>query len=137
MIDPTTHSSDRKEHWSDKLLRVGEVSVVISITFTSLLAIGYGLIWLAWCNQQTRAIRLTGLAKTMNENWKVILILLVPLFYRTVRMFLERAQEFAGIKAPIQQPPLGEKGHEIRQAEFQKLPEGPTGPTGSPPGGAK
>jgi hypothetical protein len=122
MVDPSIQFSDRKERWSDKLLRVGEVSVVISITFTALLAVGYGLFWLGWCNQQTRAIRLTGLAKALNENWKVILILLVPLFYRTVRMFLERVQKVAGIEAPIQQPPLGEKGDEIRPSELQKLP---------------
>jgi hypothetical protein len=37
-------------------------------------------------------------------------------------MFLERVQKVAGIEAPIQQPPLGEKGDEIRPSELQKLP---------------
>lgn len=132
MVDPSALPSDRKEPWSDKLLRLGEVSVVISITFTALLAVGYGLVWLAWCDQQIRATRLIELARALNENWKVILILLVPLFYRTVRMFLERAQKFAGIEAPIRQPPLGERGDEIRPSELQNLPsEEDSGPGAS------
>jgi hypothetical protein len=38
--------------------------------------------------------------RTITENWKAVLILfLIPLFYRTSRRFLERAKKFAGIEA--------------------------------------
>jgi hypothetical protein len=36
----------------------------------------------------------------LNGNWKIGLLLLIPLFFRTVRTFLERAEKFAGIEAP-------------------------------------
>ena len=37
---------------------------------------------------------------TVTDNWKAVLILfLVPLFYRTMRGFLERARKIAGIEA--------------------------------------
>lgn len=40
-----------------------------------------------------------GILKTASENWKAVLILfLIPLFYRTARQFLERARKFAGIE---------------------------------------
>lgn len=38
--------------------------------------------------------------KEIAGNWKAALVvLLIPLFYRTVRMFLEKARKFAGIEA--------------------------------------
>ena|SRR5260370_41647264 len=36
--------------------------------------------------------------KSLSENWKVGLILLIVLFYGTVRKFLEEVHEFAGMK---------------------------------------
>ncbi len=116
------------ERNSDKLLRFGEISVVISITFVILLLICYGVYWLVWCDQQTRSSRLGQLAKSLNENWKVSLILLVPLFYRTIRIFLERVEKAFGIEAPHRQPPVGEKGSEIRQSELQNLPSEESAP---------
>lgn len=32
------------------------------------------------------------------QNWKIVLILMIPLFYQTVRTFLEEVQEAWGIK---------------------------------------
>ncbi|MBI3582724.1 MAG: hypothetical protein HY096_02085 [Nitrospinae bacterium] len=34
----------------------------------------------------------------INNHWKAFVIILVPLFYRTVRVFLEEVQEFHGMK---------------------------------------
>jgi hypothetical protein len=62
-----------------------------------------------------------------NENWKIGLLLLVPLFYRTVRAFLERVEEFMGMKAPrtpilpsttaVQQNPKVESGRDEERGE--------------------
>ena len=116
---------------SDRLLRLGEVCIVLSITFVVLLMVVYGLFWLAWCNQETRAVRLAGMAKVLNDNWKVALLLLIPLFYRTIRVFLERVEKAWGMEAPIyREAPSGEKGAEIRQSELQGLPpEETSGPS--------
>ena len=34
----------------------------------------------------------------VSQNWKIVLILMIPLFYQTVRTFLEEVQEAWGIK---------------------------------------
>jgi hypothetical protein len=124
-VGPKSDPDNLSDRFSDKLLRLGEVCVVLSITFVVLLMVTYGLFWLVWCDQQTRAIRLAGIAKVLNDNWKVSLLLLIPLFYRTIRVFLERVEEAWGMKAPRRPPPAGEKGDEILPSEAQKLPSGP------------
>ena len=54
--------------------------------------------------------QLDGL-KSLSENWKIGLILLIALFYETVRTFLEEVREFAGMKriqhgTEIEQKPI-------------------------------
>ena len=34
----------------------------------------------------------------LSVNWKALLILVIPLFYHTIRTFLEEVREFAGMK---------------------------------------
>lgn len=46
------------------------------------------------------------------ENWKIVVIILVPLFYRTVRIFLEEVREWAGMKRKPR--------HEIQEDEETK-----------------
>ena len=55
--------------------------------------------------------RIGQIIRFLNENWKPILLLLVPLFYRPIRTFLEEIEEFRGArrtkipeKAPLQAP---------------------------------
>ena len=36
--------------------------------------------------------------RTLNDNWKAVLLILIPLFYRTIRMFLEQTEEAFGMK---------------------------------------
>ncbi len=48
----------------------------------------------------SRQSRLQAILTMLSENWKIGLVLLIPLFYRTIRGFLERAEKFAGITAP-------------------------------------
>jgi hypothetical protein len=48
-----------------------------------------------------RQARIIALMKGLNDNWKAALVLLVLLFYRTVRIFLEQAEEAWGVKRPL------------------------------------
>lgn len=42
--------------------------------------------------------------KAISENWKALLLLLIPLFYRTIKGFIERMEEGPfGTKAPLAQ----------------------------------
>jgi hypothetical protein len=47
-----------------------------------------------------RQQRLADSLKMLNENWKVGLLILVPLFFRTIRAFLERVEKAFGMEAP-------------------------------------
>lgn len=49
--------------------------------------------------------------KTFSDNWRVFLLLLIPLFYRTVRIFLERVRKFAGMETEL----LEKEKHEVDQ----------------------
>jgi hypothetical protein len=50
---------------------------------------------------ETRAARVLIL---FNDHWKALLILLVPLFFRTIRGFIEEVQEFAGMRKDTAAP---------------------------------
>jgi hypothetical protein len=90
---------DKLEPWLDRLLECLEVATVVIIALAIAGAIAYESVWIIYC-PTLRQARLTTALETLNANWKAALILLVPLFYRTIRGFLERVEEFAGAKAP-------------------------------------
>ena len=73
------------------LLGVLELLIVFAVTFL----IGYVLFCLLWGQNPARLVALIG---TINENWKAALILLIPLFYRPVRIFLDNLEEAGSFK---------------------------------------
>jgi hypothetical protein len=83
------------EVYSDRTLKVCEILLVLSLTAALLGFIGYQVVWI-W--RQCPEERIKSTLTMLNENWKVGLLLLVPLFYRTVRMFLERVRKFLGME---------------------------------------
>jgi hypothetical protein len=99
------------ELWLDRLVRCGEVLVVLLLTALLLGGIVYQTIWILWASSDCREVRFAQSLKTINDNWKVGLIILIPLFYRGIRAFLERVEEFAGMKAPVKKStPTGPQG---------------------------
>ena len=73
----------------------------VSQVVESLLALGFAFVVFYWgwrvlfgraSQDELRLI------KEAAENWKIIVLLLVPLFFRTVRIFLEEVREWAGMK---------------------------------------
>jgi|SRR5882724_1978242 len=91
------------EPWLDRCLKIVEfltVAGLAGVVFTTAI---YETYWVLWgftpSDRQDRVQTVLGM---LNGNWKIGLLLLIPLFYRTVRAFLQRAEEFAGIKAPRQ-----------------------------------
>ena len=89
------------ELWLDRVLKILEfltVAGLAAVVFTSAI---YETYWVLWgCLPSDRQTRMQSVLAMLNGNWKIGLLLLIPLFYRTVRAFLQRAEEFAGIKAP-------------------------------------
>ena len=90
---------DRPGFWSDKVLSAVETITVILLAAGIYSVVIYEVYWIWFGAEATRSARLEAVAKTLNENWKTGLILFVPLFYRTIRQFLERVEKFAGMEA--------------------------------------
>jgi hypothetical protein len=78
----------------DRSLKISEAAVVITITLILVLLVGREVhwVWIA-CDPATRQQRIETALKMGNDNWKIGLLILVPLFYRTIRMFLERVRK--------------------------------------------
>src|SRR5437899_2549208 len=84
--------------WLNWILSVVEPLVVLAITFL----ISYFAYWLIFGSEKGEPQeRLIRVLKEINDNWKVGLLLLVLLFYRTIRVFLEQAEEAWGVKRPL------------------------------------
>jgi uncharacterized membrane protein YfcA len=103
----------------DWVLSVVEPLIVLGIG----VFIIYSAYWLIWGPEHSsQQARIAQAMKMMHDNWKAGLILIVPLFYRTIRGFLERVEEFAGAKAPRRpKSTLPEKANPI--PESQPSPE--------------
>lgn len=100
MPDASESWFDKVEPWLDRVLECLEVAMVLVLAAGILVATGYEIIWIFNGDPLTRQARLAAALRTLNENWKALLLLLIPLFYQTIRGFLERVEEFAGAKAP-------------------------------------
>ena len=51
---------------------------------------------------------MVALVQLVNDNWKTFLLLVLLLFYRTIRTFLEEVQEGFGMKRRPVPPPMAE-----------------------------
>jgi membrane-anchored glycerophosphoryl diester phosphodiesterase (GDPDase) len=80
--------------WLNWLLSVIEPLMVLLIAGGVVYA-GY---WLLFDQSGSKQNRLTCLMQVLNENWKVVALLMIVLFYRTIRIFLEQAEEAWGVK---------------------------------------
>ncbi len=116
--------TERLADGSDKYLTLAELCLVLTLTIAIAIVAILSLIWIVGvCSLQIQQQRLALLLKTLSDNWKASLILLVPLFYRTIRKFIARVTKLpGGVEAitedekakpdisPIQSnPPVGEQ----------------------------
>jgi|SRR6266851_6887153 len=88
--------------WLDWFLSVVEPLVVIAITVV-IFYVGYWLVFGPDLN--AHQTRFKELIKEISDNWKAGLLLLVLLFYRTIRIFLEQAEEAFSVKRPLRGEP--------------------------------
>lgn len=61
------------------------------------LCIGGTVLWVGW-RLLFRPEEVATFLGIINQDWKVLLILLIPLFYQTIRKFLEEVEEAYGMK---------------------------------------
>src|SRR5271167_311634 len=90
----------------DWIIGLAERLVVIAIA-----CVGFYIGWGAFHTaDQTKFMK--DMLNPLSENWRALLPLLIPLFYRTVRAFLERVEKFAGMETGSRQKqtPDSDKG---------------------------
>jgi hypothetical protein len=76
----------------DNILKMLEFSSVLVVTFLLWLTVGLLIIWVLFGVGFYQKGRMDGVLIHLNANWKLGLLLMVPLFYRTVRDVLERIE---------------------------------------------
>ena len=68
--------------------------------------------WFGWRFVLGRDVKIQeSVLDKMSTNWKALLILVIPLFYHTIRTFLEEVREFGGMKR-AKMDAVGEAGPE-------------------------
>ncbi len=82
----------------DWIVAATERLIVLAIAFTA-----FYTGWIAFRGDTKSSDTFAQALKTLSENWKGLLLLLVPLFYRTIRAFLERVRKFAGMETDIEE----------------------------------
>jgi high-affinity Fe2+/Pb2+ permease len=85
-------SRDTIPDWLLWLLSVLEVLIVLAI------ACLVGFTVFCFLSGSAQQARFTVLMETVDKNWKAALVLLIPLFYRPMRAFLENLEEAGGWK---------------------------------------
>jgi hypothetical protein len=83
----------KKPSKSDAFLKCVELMSVGIIASSFLVAGGFVLFWICFGIGGDQKSRLAGAVNGINLNWKIGLLLLIPLFYRTIRDVLERMEE--------------------------------------------
>lgn len=79
----------RFDAFSDKCLKAAELwSVMVLVTVLWIAAIGT-LVWVLI----DPTTRLAPVLKNINDNWKAFLLLLIPVFYRTMKGVLQRVKK--------------------------------------------
>jgi hypothetical protein len=108
------------ERLFDRCLKSSEILLVLTITVALVLFVVREVLWV-WlaCDAVIRQERIESALKMLNENWKVGLLILVPLFYRTIRMFLERVRKAFGME--VQPEEIVEKPNPPQVAQEPEL----------------
>lgn len=112
MAEAKKHSSPRLAKFEiglETTLRLGEVFAVIVLTAIVWVTALGAIIWTAWCP----TIRLPLILRSLNLNWKACLLLLIPLFYRTIQAVLQRIKKW----------PWGMESQEPEDEQKEKTPQ--------------
>lgn len=105
---PPETPSETKWQWVNRYLDESmafvETGAVVAIALGAAFVAAYLFLWVVWPGLLgTSQHRLARIGRFLNANWRATLLLVVPLFYRTIRQFMERVVKFAGMEA---NPPI-------------------------------
>ncbi len=91
----------------DKVLAGFETVLVISLAFVILSATIFSLVWIGSGWPHLIAERFAQLLATLNKSWKICLVIIIPLAFRPLRVFLENLESI-GVAKRFSQPTSGE-----------------------------
>src|SRR5579862_4306304 len=95
-------SRHKTEFWAEGFLKLLEAFTVVLIVLLAFAATIYEIIWIrtggSWSDTHAR---FRDALTQVDSHWRLGLALLVPLFYRTIRTFLEQVKEFMGMKREL------------------------------------
>ena len=112
----------KSDNFLDGLVRIAEKVIVLIIAIVIFGAVILQSIWILRACQE---YRFSYAVTLLSRNWEALLILLIPLFYRPIRTFMDRVEEFWKIKAApsgqVQEPKQSEpeKPTELQDGESE------------------
>lgn len=97
---PQSPAKWRRLKWCWRYLPAGIYRVIEGCTLAGVFVLAcYGGWWLVFGNMHDpRYGRMVSLVQLISNNWKAFLLILVPLFYRSTRTFMDEVQEVFGMK---------------------------------------
>ncbi len=106
---------------SEKFLNCLELISVSLIALSIWLGAAFAGFWILFGSGENQKKRLSAALNNVNINWKIGLLLLIPLFYRTVREILSRIEEGPlGTKFPKPKPSKVEEDPKEEDVESKK-----------------
>jgi hypothetical protein len=96
------------EVFSERILRTTELWAVVMMLIVVSTTMVCVIVWVLF----SPAERLLSVLKNVNENWKACLLVLLPLFYPTIRGILQRIKRF----------PLGMEPQEPEEQSKSPMP---------------
>lgn len=83
------------------------------------LMLGFAIVYLSFALLAGRDSQADiDIISKLAENWRIVFFLLIPIFYRVIRKFLEEVYEAFGMKRPQPGQPVG--GEETRKPPQQR-----------------
>ena len=79
----------------------------------TVLAVAFVIFYIGWqtvFGDQSQQKSATNILNTLSEKWKGLLLLLIPLFYRALRTFLERVRKAWGLETEKRESDEENKG---------------------------
>lgn len=76
---------------------IEKIAIVLWSLFVLICLVGVGS-WILWGAFGVQGERLTKLVSILDQHWKGIGLLLLPIFYRTTRSLLERVRQVGSVK---------------------------------------
>lgn len=92
----------RKYFTQDGFIHLLEFLIISSLSIAILSIIFYYLFWIFFGIGDEISDRMSDILQQINDNWKIFIIIIIPIFLRPIRILLEQPEKMKGILHPPQ-----------------------------------